>query len=370
MIEFKNVSFQYEGSEQQIWNVNLSIAQGECVVLTGVSGCGKTTLTRLMNGLAPSYFAGSLSGSICIDDRAITGMAAWEIGKTVGSVFQNPKSQFFSSELAGEVAFGCENHGFSREAIQERTDKSIETFSLSSVRKRPLDVLSSGEKQLIAIASVCTMEPKVIVMDEPSANLDSDAMVRLGALLYRLKEAGHTILLSEHRFHYVRDSFDRLVFMEDGEITSIYSRSEALSLTEAQLTAMGLRPFQPPSFQVGGAFLSKPEDTFQASQISCMLDGRQILEDVTFSSQSGKTLAIAGPNGAGKSTLCRTITGLYRSMGTIQIDGEYLKRKRRTKKSFFVQQDADYQLYAPTVVDEFLIGKRRRQSSGRQLWQG
>ena len=195
-------------------------------------------------------------------------------------------------------------------------------------------------------------------MDEPSANLDSDAMVRLGALLYRLKEAGHTILLSEHRFHYVRDSFDRLVFMEDGEITSIYSRSEALSLTEAQLTAMGLRPFQPPSFQLGGAFLSKPEDTFQASQISCMLDGRQILEDVTFSSQSGKTLAIAGPNGAGKSTLCRTITGLYRSMGTIQIDGEYLKRKRRTKKSFFVQQDADYQLYAPTVVDEFLIGKK------------
>ena len=89
-----------------------------------------------------------------------------------------------------------------------------------------------------------------------------------------------------------------------------------------------------------------------------MLDGRQILEDVTFSARSGGILAIAGPNGAGKSSLCRTITGLYRSMGTVQIDGEYLKRKRRTKKSFFVQQDADYQLYAPTVVDEFLIGKR------------
>ena len=150
----------------------------------------------------------------------------------------------------------------------------------------------------------------------------------------------------------------RLVFMENGEITSIYSRSEALSLTEAQLAVMGLRPFQPPSFQVGGAFLSKPEDTLQVSKISCMLDGRQILEDVTFSVRSGGILAIAGPNGAGKSTLCRIITGLYRSMGTVQINGEYLKRKRRTKKSFFVQQDADYQLYAPTVVDEFLIGKR------------
>ena len=185
--------------------------------------------------------------------------------------------------------------------------------------------LSSGEKQLIAIASVCTMEPKVIVMDEPSANLDSDAMVRLGALLYRLKEAGHTILLSEHRFHYVCDSFDRLVFMENGEISAIYSRSEALSLTEGQLAVMGLRPFQPPAFRVGGAFLSKPEDAFQASQISCMLDGRQILEDVTFSARSGRILAIAGPNGAGKSTLCRTITGLCRAMGTVQIDGAYLK---------------------------------------------
>ena len=101
MIEFKNVSFQYEGSEQQIWNVNLSIAQGECVVLTGVSGCGTTTLTRLMNGLAPSYFKGSISGSICIDDRDITGMTAWEIGTIVGSVFQNPKSQFFFIRTCG-----------------------------------------------------------------------------------------------------------------------------------------------------------------------------------------------------------------------------------------------------------------------------
>ena len=146
--------------------------------------------------------------------------------------------------------------------------------------------------------------------------------------------------------------------MENGEIPAIYSRSETLSLTEGQLAVMGLRPFQPPAFQVGGAFLSKPEDAFQASQISCMLDGRQILENVTFSARSGRILAIAGPNGAGKSTLCRTITGLCRAMGTVQIDGTCLKRKRRTKQSFFVQQDADYQLYAPTVVDEFLIGKR------------
>ena len=139
--------------------------------------------------------------------------------------------------------------------------------------------------------------------------------------------------------------------MEDGEISSIYSRSEALSLTEAQLAVMGLRPFRPPAFQVGGAFLSKPEDTLQVSKISCMLDGRQILEDVTFSAQRSRILAIAGPNGAGKSTLCRTITGLYRAMGTVQIDGTCLKRKRRTKQSFFVQQDACLLYTSPSPRD-------------------
>ena len=179
MIELKNVSFQYEGSKDGIWNVNLSIAQGECVVLTGVSGCGKTTLTRLMNGLAPSYFSGSISGSVCIDDRDITGIAAWEIGTIVGSVFQNPKSQFFSSELAGEVAFGCENYGFPREEIQKRADESIESFSLPSVRKRSLDVLSSGEKQRVAIASVYATRPKVFVCDEPTANLDLEGIDQL-----------------------------------------------------------------------------------------------------------------------------------------------------------------------------------------------
>ena len=105
--------------------------------------------------------------------------------------------------------------------------------------------------------------------------------------------------------------------------------------------------------------VAKPEDALQVSEISCMLDGRQILEEVSFSAGSGKVLAIAGPNGAGKSTLCRAVTGLYRAMGTVRLDGEYLKRKRRTDRSFFVQQDPDHQLYAPTVLDEFWIGKRK-----------
>ena len=361
MIALNNVSFAYESSregESQLRHVDLQVGKGELVILAGRSGCGKTTLTRVLNGLCPQFYPGELTGSYLLDGQDALKMPVHQLGTMVGSVFQDPRSQFFTTNTTDEIALGMENIPMERPVMQKRVKAVCSQMNIQRLLDRQIFPLSSGEKQLIAIASVCAMEPKVIVMDEPSANLDSDAMVRLGSLLYRLKEAGHTIILSEHRFHYVRDSFDRLVFMENGEITSIYSRSEALSLTEAQLAVMGLRSFQPPAFQVGGVFLSKPEDTLQVSKISCMKDGRQILEDVTFSSQNGRILAIAGPNGAGKSTLCRIITGLYRSMGTVQIDGEYLKRKRRTKKSFFVQQDADYQLYAPTVVDEFLIGKR------------
>ena len=312
----------------------MQVAQGELVILAGRSGCGKTTLTRVLNGLCPQFYPGELTGSYLLDGQDALKMPIHQLGTMVGSVFQDPRSQFFTTNTTDEIVLGMENI-----PLELACDATAGKSCLQSDEHRaPVGSAYlpafQWEIQLIAIASVCAMEPKVIVMDEPSANLDSDSMVRLGTLLYRLKEAGHTILLSEHRFHYVRDSFDRLVFMENGEISSIYSRSEALNLTEAQLAAMGLRPFQPPAFQVGGAFLSKPEDTLQVSKISCMLDGRQILEDVTFSARSGRILAIAGPNGAGKSTLCRTITGLYRSMGTVQIDGTYLKRKRRTKNPF------------------------------------
>lgn len=360
MIELKNISFSYANSRENngIRRIDLTVKKGELVILAGKSGCGKTTLTRVLNGLCPQFYPGNLTGNYLLDGQDALKMPIHQLGTMVGSVFQDPRSQFFTTNTTDEIALGMENIPLERTVMQERVKAVCAQMNIDRLLDRRIFPLSSGEKQLIAIASICAMEPKVIVMDEPSANLDNDAMTRLGTLLYRLKKAGHTIILSEHRFHYVRDSFDRLVFMENGEISAIYGHGEALELSAKQLAAMGLRPFDTPAFQVGGAFQSKPEDTLQVSEISCMLDGRQILEEVSFSARSGKILAIAGPNGAGKSTLCRTITGLYRAMGTVQIDGEYLKRKRRTSHSFFVQQDSDYQLYAPTVLDEFWIGKR------------
>ena len=358
MIKLKNISFSYANSREgsQLHRIDLTVKKGELVILAGKSGCGKTTLARVLNG--PQFYPGNLTGSYSLDGQDALKMPIHQLGTMVGSVFQDPRSQFFTTNTTDEIALGMENIPLKRPLMQKRVDAVCAQMNIDRLLDRRIFPLSSGEKQLIAVASICAMEPKVIVMDEPSANLDSDAMTRLGALLYRLKEAGHTIILSEHRFHYVRDSFDRLIFMENGAISAIYSHGEALKLSKDQLASMGLRPFDTPAFQVGGASLSKPDDTLHVSEISCMLDGRQILEEVSFSARSGKILAIAGPNGAGKSTLCRTITGLYRAMGTVQIHGEYLKRKQRTNHSFFVQQDSDYQLYAPTVLDEFWIGQK------------
>ena len=360
MIELKNISFSYANSRENsgIRRIDLAVKKGELVILAGKSGCGKTTLTRVLNGLCPQFYPGNLTGNYLLDGQDALKMPIHQLGTMVGSVFQDPRSQFFTTNTTDEIALGMENIPLERAVMQERVKAVCAQMNIDRLLDRRIFPLSSGEKQLVAIASICAMEPKVIVMDEPSANLDSDAMVRLGTLLYRLKAAGHTIILSEHRFHYVRDSFDRLIFMEDGAISAIYDHNEALRLKREQLRNMGLRPFQAPAFQVGGAFQSKPEDTLQVSEISCMLDGQQILEEVSFTARNGKILAIAGPNGVGKSTLCRTITGLYRTMGTVQIDGEYLKRKQRTNHSFFVQQDSDYQLYAPTVLDEFSLGKK------------
>ena len=174
MIEIENVSFYYQGNEQMgaVNHLSLSIPKGQVVVLCGESGCGKTTVTRLMNGLIPNFYKGDLTGTVRVNGRDITKMPLYEIAENTGSVFQNPRSQFFNVDTDSELSFACENLGYPKDEIAARVRETVKDFKIERLLGKSLFHLSGGEKQMIACASVCVTAPDVMILDEPSSNLD------------------------------------------------------------------------------------------------------------------------------------------------------------------------------------------------------
>ena len=324
MIELTRASFQYENSDRGVRDISLSVKRGECVVLTGLSGCGKTTVTRLVNGLAPSYYPGAFSGSVRIDGKDISALSTWEIGRLVGSVFQDPKSQFFSSELAGEVAFPCENYGLSAREIRERTDAAIEALQLSRLKDRAVDALSSGEKQRAAIASVYAMKPKAFVCDEPTANLDAAGTRQLAQTLRQLKEQGLTLLLAEHRIDWLMGIADRFLYLRDGRIEAEYTPEDLLCLPEADILGMGLRSPHEGKCLPAPSVSDESPAVLKTAGLSKRIRREVIFEDISLSVPKSKVTAITGQNGAGKTTLAQILCGLAKqTRGHILISGRY-----------------------------------------------
>ena len=211
MIRIDHVTFSY-GEENEnaggVHDINLTVEDGQCVVLCGESGCGKTTITRLINGLIPHYYEGKMNGEVWVNGAKVSEQPLYDTAKTVGSVFQNPRSQFFNVDTTSEITFGCENLGQPEQSIRERLDKTIRDFRLEKLMGRNIFHLSGGEKQKIACAGVSIMEPDVLVMDEPSSNLDASSILDLRAILAFWKSQGKTIIVSEHP--YIRDRFKEL----------------------------------------------------------------------------------------------------------------------------------------------------------------
>ena len=187
MITFENFSFRYEERDEfTLRDINLTVQTGELILLTGRSGCGKTTLIRSLNGLIPHFYPGEIKGNISLDGQSLLELKPSELAGKVGTVFQDPRSQFFMTDTTRELAFGCENMGFSREKTIDRIVKSVTDLRLSDYLNRSIFDLSSGEKQQIAVGSVHALLPKVYIFDEPSANLDYDATKRLAEIMKHL----------------------------------------------------------------------------------------------------------------------------------------------------------------------------------------
>lgn len=223
-------------------DVSLSVRDGEVVMLCGQSGCGKTTATRLMNGLIPGFFRGDLSGRqrVCGLESGAD-MPIERYVPLVGSVFQNPKTQYFNADTTSELAFPCENMGWESEAIRARLDEIAVRFGIGHLLGRSVFRLSGGEKQRLAVAAAMMLGPRLVVMDEPTGNLDATAMRDLRDMVAALKRDGVTVVIAEHRLAWCADVVDRYVHVADGAIAGEYTAAEFGALPADRLAAWGLR---------------------------------------------------------------------------------------------------------------------------------
>lgn len=359
MIEFQNVSYRYdETSENGISGINLSIEKGEFVLLCGRSGCGKTTVTRCINGLIPHFFEGAMTGRVCLGGQDTAQMDLRQISERVGSVFQDPRSQFFTTDTVSEVAFACENMAIPHPELVARVDAAIDKLGIAHLREKSLFELSSGERQRIAIASVYALAPDIYVFDEPSANLDMMAVRELADALAILKQSGATIVISEHRLHYLKDLIDKVVYLEDGKIEKEYAAAEFLTLSHSELTALGLRCLDPNTLTLPDRIPVQGKTTVCVTDLSFSYNKNvKSLSGINFQTTEGCITGIIGHNGAGKSTFAEVICGLLKEKnGAVFIAGEKISFKQRIPLSYFIMQDTEYQLFSESVADELTLG--------------
>lgn len=355
MIEIRKLSFKYNGgSDYSLKDINLKIKKGECILLCGRSGCGKSTLLKLMNGIIPEFYDGDISGRVMVNGMNTFTTPIYKLSKDVGSVFQNPKTQFYTTNTTDEIAFGLENYGLDRAEINKKIEEVKNIFNLEALMNRNIFELSGGEKQKIAIASVFALDPKVFVFDEPSSSLDIDSMRELSKIIEKLKAVGKTIIIAEHRLWYLKNVVDRAIYLESGEIIKEYSMEEIQNLTEEERLKAGLRHTE----LQDGNFKRKKNTLKNVTELEIydLLYKRKkktILKIDILNFKRGKIIGIIGKNGIGKSTFARIVCGLEKqSSGKICKCGRQLSSKNRIKNSLLVMQEVNNQLFTDTVYDE------------------
>lgn len=362
MISFRNVTYSYRqsGEPKSLDSVHLEVKDGECVLLCGKSGCGKTTMTRLLNGMIPNLYEGKLRGAVLLDGKNLFDLPMYEIAKRVGSVFQNPRTQFYTVNTTSEIAFGCENFGMDPEEISARVRRAAKDLEIESLLDRNIFNLSGGEKQLVALAGVYAVSPQVYVLDEPSSNLDMQAIERVRKILSLLKRQGKTILIAEHRTYYLKELADRAIHMENGKIVREYTMEQLAHLSREEQLRSGIRTVDLLSCPVTPHTAVPAGHEIALKDVRCSYGKTEVLSIPGLSLASGRITAIIGANGAGKSTFVSWLCGLMkRSKGTLLLDGKRRRARDRVREGYLVMQEVNHQLFSDSVREEIALGSSR-----------
>ena len=350
MLTLENLSLFYEQDKKVLDDINLIVADGECVLLTGESGSGKSSIINSINGLAFEYENAKFSGSVKVDNKDLKGMELYEISLMISSVFQNPKTHFFNVDTTLELLFYLENIGLDRKEMESRMEDMLKLFPIKHLLGRSIFDLSGGEKQILCVAACYISGCKIIVLDEPSSNLDDKYIDILKEMLHILKNKGITLIIAEHRIYYLTDLADRMILVRKGELFKEITKDELLN-SEKQL---GLRSaiktaLKAQNKPVGNDFnIKKLEYKFKEGS------GLKI-DDISFG--LGNIYGITGKNGCGKSTFIRVMTGLDdKGKSEIIFNGKILNKKDRLKNSSLVMQDVNHQLFTDSVEEEIKLG--------------
>ncbi len=350
-IEFKNVSFSYEGYEDKVLSdASFSVSYGEVALLSGFSGEGKSTVLSLIAGIIPNIIPGEIWGKIFIDGEDISKHKMGDICRKVGVVLQNAEEQIVHQLVEDEIAFGCENFAFSQEKIQSRITRSCGYMKLHPAWKTR--TLSGGQKQRLITACTLATEQKILVLDEPLANLDKEGAILLMETLRRLAKSGYAILLVEHRLDMVLPYVDAVWSIRAGKISGVHDKEAYLSCQSEYIRD-----------ECGTPSIGESGPIFQLEHTGFSVNGREILKDISFTVKKGERVLLLGENGCGKTTLLRLIARLCRpSKGRILqgVDPSFGQKAKGSedwfKKVGIVYQNPNYQLFMPTVEQEIGFG--------------
>lgn len=392
MIDVASLSFSYVSEltgdrVEALKDVDLSADAGSLTLVCGASGCGKSTLMKALTGLVPQMTPGELDGVVRINGRNLADVALTDVGHLCSSVFQNPRTQFFCDTVAEELAFCGENYGRERATLRQQSERAAKLMGISHLMERKLTTLSGGQLQKVALACALASGAPVLLADEPTSNLDPAAISEVRAALKVLKEQGLTIVVVEHRLHFLRGLADQVLLMESGRVTRRWNGAEFFSMGQAQRRSLGLRTLVdpgPPETWVGQVQAGRQEkqvgrqENREASPSQVRLSCRglsfaygasPVFEGLDADFPAGQITCIAGANGVGKTTLVRVLCGLAApSSGSISMDGVPASRKTRRSACALVMQDTGRQLFSDTLAGELTIGASHASGqSGEQL---